>query len=115
MSWRLGLAGYESVIPAPAGFEIATKEIAQEGRTVSGRLVKDIVATKRVFSLDFKALIPSDVQILLTEYGRKQPLTFIYPDQGEDQTAIVWFTDFSREKVLAGEEYWDIGVGLEEQ
>lgn len=116
MSWKLGPAGFENTIPTPSAFAITPREIAREGRTASGRLVKDVIAVKRTFTLTYSALTSAEVAILLTEYDRQQFLSFIYPDRGADRTATVWFAEFPRERLLHQSEYWgNFDIVLEEQ
>jgi len=116
VSWKLGPAGYENTIPTPNGFSITTQEIAREGRTASGRLVKDIIAVKKVFTLEYNALTAEQVQTLLTEYERREFLSFIYPDRGQNRTATVWFAELPRELLLTSIEHWgNFSITLEEQ
>lgn len=116
MSWKLGLTGSETSIPAPSGFKIDDQPISREGRTASGKLVKDIIAVKKKFTLDYAALTYSEVQLLLAEYQRCTFLSFIYPDCGSDKQCTVWFTSFPREKLLLATEYWgNFSITLDEQ
>ena len=116
MSWKLGIEGYENVIPAPVGFKVEPRQITREGRTVSGKLVKDIIAVKKNFVLIYNPLTADQVQTLLTEYERQVFLSFIYPDRGQDRQATVWFSNLPREKLLTPVEYWgNFSIVLEEQ
>ena len=116
MSWKLGLQGYENTIPTPNGFNIAQRQITREGRTASGRLVKDIIAFKKTFTLTYTALTAVEIQVLLTEYDRQEFLSFIYPDRGQERSAVVWFEELQRELLLTPTEYWgEFSIELIEQ
>ncbi len=116
MSWKLGISGNEVDIPAPSGFKIDPQPIARKDRTASGKLVEDIIAVKKVFTLDYAALNVNQVQVLLIEYERSSFLSFIYTDCGIEKQAVVWFASFPRERLLTPSEYWgNFSITLEEQ
>ena len=116
MIYKLGLIGSPTQIYTPTDFRISMNEIVREQRTASGKLVKDVIATKRVFSLTYNALKPEQVNVLLTEKNRNQFLEFEYPDGGEQKKAIVWFGEIDRTRLLKGIEIWkNFSFILEEQ
>jgi len=115
MSWKLGTPGLERDIPEPDDFDIDPVEIAQEDRTVSGRLVKDIIAQKKIFSLAYKGLPASDIAVLRQEYDKRTPLSFLYEEEGQTKNAIVWFRKFRRKRLKTKTEYWQVEIELEEQ
>lgn len=115
MSWKLGTAGFEKDILKPDDFDIESFEIARADRTASGKLVKEIIAKKRIFKLAYKGLPASDVTVLREEYDKGAPLSFVYEDEGQTKNAVVWFTKFSRKRLKTKDEYWSVEIELEEQ
>ena len=112
----LGLSGYEQGLPTPKTFNITEQQIGREGRTVSGRLVKDVVAVKKQFVLNYIGMTAAQAEIFKTEYDRKQFLSFKYPDRGETRTAIVWFAQLPRELFAEFLTFWsNVTIVLEEQ
>lgn len=89
--FMLGLPGSEQAIPTPETFAIEPQQITREGRTASGRLVKDVIAVKQRFVLSYAGLTSEQAEVFRTEFDRNQFLSFKYPDRGETQTATVWF------------------------
>lgn len=68
-------------IPTPeTDVQIDEIEISRAERTVSGRLVKDIVTTKLRFTLQYKGLLPNDALIFINAYRTGEPVTFEYED-----------------------------------
>ncbi len=117
MSWKLGPSGSQATIPAPSDFKIESADAKiRTGRTASGRLVVDVVATKKRFTLGYKVLTTAQIEILLTEFDRREFLAFTYPDRGVDRTTTVWFAVFPRPRLLQQTEYWgEFEIVLEEQ
>jgi len=115
MSWKLGTPGFERDIPKPDDFNIEPFAIARADRTASGKLVKDIIAKKKIFKLAYKGLPASDITVLQEEYDKGAPLSFVYEDEGQTKNAIVWFSKFSRQRLQTRDEYWQVDIELEEQ
>ena len=118
MTWRLGPPGSEVDIPPPFRFEIQPVEVVRKTRMASGKLRADVVATKQRFILGYRPISAAAVQILQTEYDRKDFLSFQYEDRGITRTATVWFDRFPRGRLLTGPdvEYWaHFEIVLEEQ
>ena len=76
---NLKLNGTE--IPTPENdIQIEEIEIAREERMASGKLVKEIIATKLRFTLQYKGLLPNDALIFINAYRTGEPVTFEYED-----------------------------------
>lgn len=117
MSIYLGLSGAEVLLPSPQKFAITEREICREGRLASGKLVKDVIAVKRTFRLEYNILSATDLNTILTEYDRHTFLSFKYPDRGVTKTATVAFTEMPRELFRTGavEQWRNIVFTLVEQ
>lgn len=90
-------------------------EISKSERTASGRLVKDIVAIKKQFSIPYIGLKPSDAQIFINVYESGEPVEFEYQDLGQTKTAMVYVVGLPREIYSPKPDYTaNITITLEE-
>ena len=83
-------------IVKPTELEINHEKISKKQRTASGRLVEEIVAIKRIFSLRYRGLKRSDLQIFLELQSSVEPITFEFTDSGETDTAQVYIASIPR-------------------
>ena len=112
----LGLSNNEQALPTPLSFKIEDQKIARGKRTASAKLVKDIIAVKKKFSLNYTGMTSAQAEIFKTEYDRNQFLSFKYPDRGETRTATVWFEELPREIRYQLLSHWtNVTITLEEQ
>ena len=111
---NLKLNGTE--IPTPENdIQIEEIEIAREERTASGRLVKDIIATKLRFTLQYKGLLPNDALIFINAYRNGEPVTFEYEDVTGTHSVEVYIQSLPRSIYNPKPEYTkDITITLEE-
>jgi hypothetical protein len=100
--FRLGLPGNETVIATPTKFKIQPLEPKQQ-RTVSGKLTMDATTPKYTFILWYKMLTSPQLQTILTEIEREQPLSFKYLSQ----TKTVLCHSFPHELLSATPELWE--------
>lgn len=112
---QLGVSGSEILLSMFAReFTDRNIEIAREDRTVSGRLVKDVRAQKKGFTLSYEMISHADLEEIATLYALQAELSFIVtrPDFSED-TYTVLLKPFDRTRVKSvGAGYWG-GVVLE--
>lgn len=111
MSWKIETLS----LPKPDEFNIDPVVIAREDRTASGKLVKDIIAKKKAFTLSYNGLSAVDVRNIAVIYNINRPITFEYEDEGEIKTATAWFNVFSKTRLHSREEYYQVNIVLEEQ
>lgn len=112
---KLGYLGQEITILDPDGFQIVPFEIARVDRTASGRLVKDIIAIKNRFILQYDALDPDDIDTFIQLFTTGRALNFIYEDSGKEKEAKVYITNFPRELFIYDWRYSEnITITLEE-
>jgi hypothetical protein len=98
----LGAAGSEILLPfLGRKFTEGEIEIAREGRTQSGRRVKDVVAVKKEWSLQFSLIDDSDLQDLITlsELQTELSLKITRMDDSVD-TYTVLIKPFDRQRIL---------------
>jgi len=111
---KLKLNGTE--IPTPErDIQIDEIEIAREERMASGKLVKEIIATKLRFTLQYKGLLPNDALIFINAYRNGEPVTFEYEDVTGTHSVEVYIQSLPRSIYNPKPEYTkDITITLEE-
>lgn len=108
----------ETKIPEPSTFNVTEFDIVREGRVASGKLVMDVIATKKRFTLGYNYLTGPEMDAILTEYDRRTFLVLKYTDRaGVDQSYTVKFVEVPRALLFdVGDWSWrDITLQLEEQ
>ena len=112
---KLGVLGNEKILLDPDGFNIAQFEVAYEERTASGRLVKDIVAIKRQFTLSFESFTSEDTNHIKDLINLGVPLSFLYDDAEREEQAIVYIKSYPRDLYKYDYDYsQNITIVLEE-
>lgn len=114
----LGVQGNEQLLSAESRvFDEEDIEIAREGRTASGRLVRDITAVKKKFTLTYEIVTGTTLAQLKAIYlsGNTLQLKVEQQDTTIKEYKVV-FRPFSRRRHLAaGNWLWsDITLELEE-
>ena len=111
----LGKAGSESLLSA-MGRRLTEEdiEIAREGRTASGRMVTDVITTKKKFTLSYSFVTGTILDALATIYSLGGVFTLLVEREDTSiDTYEVRFRPFSRARLLlAGTWYWE-GIALE--
>jgi hypothetical protein len=114
----LGGSGSE-ILLSPYGrtFKTSDLQIAREDRTASGRLVCDVIATKKQFTLDYAEIDGDDLDRLLDIYDINGELSLIvYTSETEHDDYTVLMKPLDRERILAqGDGLWGrVSVVLDE-
>lgn len=104
-------------IPTPENdVQITPIEIGVEDRTTSGRMVKDIKATKHIFVLPYSGLLPVDALIFINAYKSGNPVPFEYEDVEGAHTKNVFINPLPRKIYNPKPEYTkDVTITLEEE
>lgn len=115
MKQKLKLNGQP--IPAPReNIAIEYIEISRTERTVTGRMVKDIIAVKRRFTLTYQGLTSEQALIFLNIYRSGRPVTFEYIDIQGLQTARVYIMSLPREIFTPRPHYTqNVTITMEEE
>jgi hypothetical protein len=84
----LGTAGSETLLsPFGRKLKISDVELAREERTASGRLVKDVIATKKKFTLSYEMIDGDELETLLGLYdGYSELSLLLYNDRITETT-----------------------------
>lgn len=111
----LGRQGYEEEL-SPMGRKLteADFEITREGRTTSGKLVIDVIATKKKFTLNYSTITGTVLAQLasLYELGGILNLKIEQQDASINEYQVK-FRPFSRARYLVGNEWFWENITLE--
>lgn len=114
----LGRTGSEQLLPEiDRKFSEGDFEITREGRTASGKLVVDVIAVKKKFTINYSTVTNSALETLNSLYYLGGILNLkIEQKDGLVKEYSVKFRPFSRSRMLLASEWlWDdITVELEE-
>jgi hypothetical protein len=121
----LGLLGEETVV-SPFGRKliITDTELNREERTASGRLVRDVIATKKKFSLQYEIITGTALEQFLDLYDLNSELSLlIFTDSNATTTTpepeanyeiyTVLMEPISRERLLLLDDGLWSGVNVE--
>jgi len=97
----LGLPGQEiKLTPKGRRLSVGDIEIAREGETASGRLVTEIIATKKLFRINYAEIAEQDLNELESLYNLKRTLRFIkYSATGVSSSYDVRLRPFNRDRI----------------
>jgi hypothetical protein len=112
---HLGVSGSEALLtPFGRSFGEGMQEISREERTASGRLVRDITATKRKFTIEYDLISHTDLESIAGLYNLQGELSLkITRPTGAVNTYTVLLKPFDRKRVASyGCGYWS-GVTLD--
>lgn len=103
-------------IPTPRGnIGIEYIEISRSERAMTGRLVKDIIAIKRIFSIPYQGLVPNDALIFINIYKSGRAVEFEFEDIRGPEKATVYIQSLPREIYTPKPQYTqNITIALEE-
>lgn len=106
-------------VAAPTEIKIGRFDISKSGRTASGKMVMDIVATKRRVDVVWKWLHDNDLQLILNTITANKPFFSLeYPDAGGTKTMTCYAGDIvtSLWHTKNGVRYWEeVSIGFIEQ
>jgi len=108
-----------TTIAYPTSFTIEPVEISRKLQTSSGKTVKEVIATKKKFTLQWNILRGAQYQAILTALAGGSFLSFTYPNNDTTATVTV-YTDNGLKARLANQHitswvYKDCELVLQEQ
>jgi hypothetical protein len=113
----LKIAGVE--VANPAEVSIGRFDLTKSGRTASGKMVMDIVATKRRVDVVWKMIKDSELQTIIDTITANKPFfTLEYPDAGGTQTMTCYAGDITTSlwHTVNGVRYWqEVSIPFIEQ
>lgn len=106
-----------TTIPTPHQFVISNSPIEKITRLASGKLVKDVVAIKKTFSLSYNDITGTDLNTILGIIGTGDFVTLEYPTETGTGTATVTAGEIPRELWInsGAKRYREVSLELVEQ
>ena len=106
-------------VKAPADLKIGRFDLSKSSRTASGKMVMDIIATKRRVDVVWKMLKDSELQQILDLITANKPFFSLeYPDAGGTKTMTCYAGDIltSLWHTKNGIRYWEeVSIAFIEQ
>ena len=106
-------------VKAPSEVNIGRFDLTKSGRTASGKMVMDIIATKRRVDVVWKMLPDNELQKIIDTITANKPFFSLeYPDAGGTKTMTCYAGDIvtSLWHTKNGVRYWeDVSIGFIEQ
>lgn len=106
-------------MPAPAELKIGRYDLTKAERTASGKMVMEIIATKRRVDVTWKMLKDQDLKLIIDTITANKPFfSFTYPDAGGQQTMRCYAGDINTTLwyTVGGIRYWsEVTIAFIEQ
>jgi hypothetical protein len=106
-------------VKAPADLKIGRFDLTKSGRTASGKMVMDVIATKRRVDVIWKMLTDSELEKIIDTITANKPFFSLeYPDAGGTKTMTCYAGDIvtSLWHTKNGVRYWEeVSIGFIEQ
>lgn len=106
-------------VKAPTEVKVGRFNLSKSSRTVSGKMVMDIIATKRRVDVVWKMLPDSELQKIINAITANKPFFSLqYPDAGGQKTMTCYVGDIvtSLYHTIGGVRYWsDVSIPFIEQ
>lgn len=124
----LGTFGSEFLLSAfGRKLSVQEEQMTREGRTVNGRLVRDVIATKKTISLKYDLIGGNELATVLSIYSLNSELSLqIYhtddeggttsePEVNYDQYTVLMDSVNRTRELLASDGLWsDVSINLKE-
>lgn len=112
---KIGYIGQEIEILDPDSFRIVPFELSKKVTMASGRTVKEIIAIKNNFILNYDAMSPDDINPFIEIFTNNGVVNFIYEDRGITKNAIVSIAEIPRDLFVYDWQYSEnVTISLEE-
>ena len=97
-------------VKAPTELKVGRFDLSKSGRTASGKMVMEIIATKRRVDVVWKMLTDSELEKIIDTITANKPFFSIeYPDAGGTNTMVCYAGDIvtSLWHTKNGIRYWE--------
>jgi hypothetical protein len=97
-------------VKAPADLKLGRFDLTKSGRTASGKMMMDLIATKRRVDVVWKMLTDSELQTIIDTITANKPFFSLeYPDAGGTKTMTCYAGDIvtSLWHTKNGIRYWE--------
>lgn len=109
----------ETAVKAPSDVKVGRFDISKSGRTASGKMVMEIIATKRRVDVIWKMIKDSELQTVVDTITANKPFFSLeYPDAGGTQTMTCYAGDITTSlwHTIDGVRYWqEVSIPFIEQ
>jgi hypothetical protein len=106
-------------VKAPTELKVGRFDLSKSGRTASGKMVMELIATKRRVDVVWKMLTDSELQTIIDTITANKPFFSLeYPDAGGSKTMTCYAGDVvtSLWHTKNGIRYWEeVSIGFIEQ
>ncbi len=106
-------------VARPADVKVGRFDLTKASRTASGKMVMDVIATKRRVDVTWRYLPDADLQTILDVIAANKPFfTLQYPDAGGQQTMTCYAGDINTSlwHTVGGVRYWsEVSIPFIEQ
>lgn len=113
----LTIAG--TTVKTPSGIKIGRFDITKSSRTASGKMVMDLIASKKRVDCTWKMISDSELQTIINTLTAHKPFFSLqYPDAGGTDTITCYSGDIitSLWHTLDGVRFWqDVQIAFIEQ
>lgn len=113
----LTIAGIK--VASPTELKIGRFDLTKSGRTASGKMVMDIIATKRRLDVSWKMIADSDLQGILDAIANNKPFFEVsFPGRAGTEAMIAYAGDINTSlwHRIDGIRYWsEVTIPLIEQ
>ena len=95
---------------SPSAVKLGSFDITKSGRTASGKMVMDIIATKKRVDITWKMLPDADLKTILDTITANKPFfSLAYPAPGGTETMTCYAGDINTSlwHTIGGVRYWD--------
>lgn len=96
--------------PNPAEITVGRFDLTKSGRTASGKMVMEVIATKRRVDVVWKMITDSDLQAIINAITANKPFFSLeYPDAGGSKTMTCYAGDITTSlwHTIGGVRYWE--------
>jgi len=106
-------------VKAPTDLKIGRFDLSKSGRSASGKMVMELIATKRRVDVVWKMVPDSDLQTIIDTITANKPFfTLTYPDAGGSNTMTCYAGDINTSlwHTIGGVRYWqEVSISFIEQ
>ena len=106
-------------VKAPTDLKIGRFDLTKSGRTASGKMVMELIATKKRVDITWKMLPDNELQKIIDTITANKPFFSLeYPDAGGTKTMTCYAGDIitSLWHTKNGVRYWEeVSIGFIEQ
>lgn len=106
-------------VKAPADLKIGRFDLTKSGRTASGKMVMEVIATKRRVDVVWKMIKDSELQTIIDTITANKPFfSLTYPDAGGTKTMTCYAGDITTSlwHTVNGVRYWqEVSIPFIEQ